>query len=49
MRTFTLLQQLNLTNKQWDDILPEPEVPKLTALAHEACKDGCIAHAMVEL
>jgi hypothetical protein len=37
MRTFTRLQQLNLTDEQWEDILPEPEVPELTALAREAC------------
>jgi len=49
MRTFTRLQQLNLTDEQWEDILPELEVPKLTALAREACRDGCIAHATLEL
>ena len=49
MRIFTRLQQLNLTDKQWEDILPEPEVPELSTLAHEACRDGCIAHAMLEL
>ena len=49
MRTFTRLQQLNLTDEQWEDILPEPMVPKHVALAHEACRDGCIAHAMLEL
>jgi len=37
MRTFTWLQQLNLTNEQWEDILLDPEVPKLMALAHKAC------------
>ena len=49
MRTFTRLQQLNLTDEQWKDILPEPEVPELAALACEAFWDGCIAHAMLEL
>ena len=49
MRTFTWLQQLNLTDELWEDILPEPEVPELIALAREACRDGCIAHTMVEL
>ncbi|XP_066344082.1 uncharacterized protein [Miscanthus floridulus] len=44
MRTFTWLQQLNLTDEQWEDILPEPIIPKLMALVHEACWDGCIAH-----
>ena len=33
MNTFTRLQQLNLTDKQWEDILPEPEVLELVALA----------------
>jgi len=36
MRTFMRLQQLNLTDKQWEDILPEPKVPELVALAHKA-------------
>ena len=49
MRTFTWLQQLNLTDEQWEDILPEPKVPKHAALAREACHNGCIAHAMLEL
>ncbi|XP_066344626.1 uncharacterized protein [Miscanthus floridulus] len=49
MRTFTRLQQLNLNDEQWEDNLPEPEVPKLVALAHEAYWDGCIAHATLEL
>ena len=49
MRTFTRLQQLNLTDKQWEDILLGPEVPKLVALARETCWDGCIAHATLEL
>ena len=49
MRTFTRLQQLNLTDEQWEDILLKPEVPKLMALVHEACWDGCIAHATFEL
>ena len=49
MRTFTLLQQLNLTDELWEDILPKPEVPELVALACEAYQDGCIAHAMLEL
>ena len=37
MKTFTRLQQLNLTDEQWKDILPEPEVPELVALVGEAC------------
>ena len=37
MRIFTRLQHLTLTNEQWEDILPEPKVPKLMALAREAC------------
>ena len=49
MRTFTRLQQLNLTDEQWEDILPEPEVPELVALARKAYRDGCIAHATLEL
>jgi len=49
MRTFTRLQQLNLTDEQWEDILPKPEVPNRMALAREACRDGCITHAMLEL
>ena len=49
MRTFTRLQQLNLIDEQWEDILPEREVPKLMALACEACQDGYIAHATLEL
>ena len=49
MRTFTWLQQLNLTEELWEDILPEPEVPELIALAREACRDGCIANVMLEL
>ena len=49
MRTFTWLQQLNLTNEQWEDILPEPEVPKLMALVREACQDGYITHTTLEL
>ena len=49
MRTFTRLQQLNLTDKQWEDILPKPEDPELMALAHEAYWDGCIAHAILQL
>jgi len=49
MRTFTRLQQLNLIDEQWEDILPEPKAPKLMALACEACQDGCITHAMLEL
>ena len=40
MRTFTWLQQLNLTNEQWEDILLELEVPKLVALVREACWVG---------
>ena len=48
-RTFTRMQHLNLTDEQWEDILPKPEVLELTALAHEACWDGCIAHVMLEL
>ena len=36
MRTVMQLQELNLNGKDWEDILPEPEVPKLVALAHEA-------------
>ena len=43
------LQLLNLTDEQWEDILLELEVPKLVALACEACCDGCIAHATLEL
>ena len=49
MRTFTQLQQLNLIEEQWEDILPEPEVPKLVTLVHEAYRDGCITHATLEL
>ncbi|XP_066324147.1 uncharacterized protein [Miscanthus floridulus] len=49
MRTFMWLQQLNLTDEQWEDILPKPDVPELVALARKACRDGCIAHAMLEL
>ncbi|XP_066358114.1 uncharacterized protein [Miscanthus floridulus] len=49
MWTFTRLQQLNLTDKQWEDNLPEPEVPKLATLARKACWDGYITHAMLEL
>ncbi|XP_066341697.1 uncharacterized protein [Miscanthus floridulus] len=49
MRTFMWLQLLNLTDKQWEDILLERKVPKLTALAHEACRDGCITHGTLEL
>ena len=49
MRTFTWLQQLNLTDEQWEDILLELEVPELTNLACEAYQDGCIAHATLEL
>ena len=49
MRTFMRLPQLNLTNEQWEDILPEPEVPELMALAREAYRDGYIAHATLEL
>ena len=37
MRTFMRLQQLNLTDEQWEDNLPKPEVPKLMALACKAC------------
>ena len=47
MRTFTRLQQLNLTDKQWEDILPKPKVPKLTALVREAYRDGYIADATI--
>ena len=36
MRTFTWLQQLNLIDEQLEDILPEPEVPKLVTLARKA-------------
>ena len=36
MRTFTRLQQLNLTDEQWEDILLEPKVLELMAMAHEA-------------
>ncbi|XP_066373219.1 uncharacterized protein [Miscanthus floridulus] len=43
------LQQLNLIDEQWEDILPKPDVPKLMALAYEACRDGCITHATLEL
>ena len=49
MRTFTWLQQLNLIDEQWEDILPKPEVPELVALAREACRDGYITHAKLEL
>jgi hypothetical protein len=49
MRTFMWLQQLILIDEQWEDILPEPKVPELTALAHEDCQDGCITHATLEL
>ena len=49
MRTFTWLQQLNLTDEQWEDILLKPKVPELVALAREAYRDGCIAHATLEL
>jgi hypothetical protein len=36
MRTVKRLQELNLTNKDLEDILPEPEVPVLVALEREA-------------
>jgi hypothetical protein len=36
MRTFTWLQQLTLTDKQWEDILLEPKFPKLVALVRDA-------------
>ncbi|XP_066381125.1 uncharacterized protein [Miscanthus floridulus] len=49
MRTFRRLQQLNLTDEQWEDILPEPEVPELVALVRQPCWDGCIAHATLEI
>ena len=49
MRTFTWLQQLNLIDKKWEDILPEPKVPKLMAVACKAYWDGCISHATLEL
>jgi len=49
MRTFTWLQQLNLIDEQLEDILPEPKVPKLVALTHEAFWDGRITHDMLEL
>ena len=49
MRTFTQLQPLNLIEEQWEDILPEPEVPKLVALVREAYRDGCITHTTLEL
>ena len=49
MRTFTWLQELNLTDEHWEDILPKPMVPELVALACEACWDGDIAHATLEL
>jgi hypothetical protein len=35
MRTFTWLQQLTLTDKQWEDILLEPKFPKLVALVRD--------------
>ena len=37
MRTFTWLQQLILTNEQWEDILPKREVLELAALEYEVC------------
>ena len=49
MRTFTQQQQLNLTDEQWEDILPEPKVFKLMALAHKAYRDGCITHSTLKL
>jgi hypothetical protein len=49
MRTFMWLQQLNVIDEQWDDILPNPKVPELMVLACEACQDGCITHATLEL
>ncbi|XP_066324187.1 putative RING-H2 finger protein ATL37 [Miscanthus floridulus] len=49
MRTFTQLSQLNLTDEQWEVILPKPEVPELIALVHKAYQDGCITHATLEL
>ncbi|XP_066380841.1 uncharacterized protein [Miscanthus floridulus] len=47
-RILKWLQQLNLTDEQWKDILPEREVPELMTLACEACQDSCITHAMFE-
>ena len=49
MRTFTWLQQLNLTDEQWEDILLELKVLELVAMAREAYQDGYIAHATLEL
>ncbi|XP_066323606.1 putative RING-H2 finger protein ATL37 [Miscanthus floridulus] len=49
MRTFTRLQQLNLTDEPWEDILPEPEVLELMTLECKAYRDGCIAHTTLEL
>ena len=43
------LQLLNLTDEQWEDILLDPKVLELVALECKACRDGCIAHAMLEL
>ena len=37
IRTFMRLQQLNLIDEQWEDILPKPEVLELVALAREVC------------
>ena len=48
-RTFTRLQQLNLTDEQWEDILLELKVLELVAMAREAYQDGYIAHATLEL
>ena len=49
MRIFTWLQQLNLTDEQWEDILLELKVLELVAMAREAYQDGYIAHATLEL
>lgn len=49
MKTVTLLQELNLNDWQWEDILPKSAVPLLVATARQAYRDGCIAHVTIGL
>ena len=49
MKAVTPLQNLNLVGSQWEEILPEAQVPLLSSLAREVCRHGGILHVTIML
>ena len=49
MKAVTPLQNINLVGSQWEEILPEAQVPLLSSLVREVCRHGGILHVTIML